>query len=148
MIKKAVVFIFIDIERKKVLLERRSQNQYLSSYKLFPGGKVEENEAKDLTVTLRREIKEELGITKFKYHDLRKRIKELNGYWLYPYIVYNWSGFLPIKSIDKKNRLEWMAVDEFKPTLRPVKKMKTLVKKFLMSHNVIDRLPHLVLTLF
>ena len=63
MAKKAVVYIFYDKNTDKFLVENRTKDQFLAGEKLFPGGKVEQNELDDLTITLIREAKEEAGIT-------------------------------------------------------------------------------------
>lgn len=73
MVKKAVVYIFYDRNTDKFLVENRTKDQFLAGEKLFPGGKVELDEMNDLSKTLTREAKEELGVDIIEY-------KELNPY--------------------------------------------------------------------
>jgi 8-oxo-dGTP diphosphatase len=50
----------IAIDKGRILLARRSQNEKLSGYWEFPGGKVEKGES--LQDCLKKELKEELGV--------------------------------------------------------------------------------------
>ena len=140
MTKKAVVFVFFDPKSKLFLVEKRKNNQFLSNLTVFPGGKAEDIDQGDLLLTLKREIEEELGVKSFKFVFLGHKVKGINGYWLYPFIISSWSGNIPNRSIDKGNHLEWIKLEEFKTQVKPILNIKKLLIKYIMSHNVIDTL--------
>lgn len=58
------VGVIYNTTKDKVLISKRSNNQHLSGYWEFPGGKVECNE--NVSSALKRELFEELGITVIK----------------------------------------------------------------------------------
>lgn len=92
MTKKAVVYIFYDKVNDKFLVENRTKDQFLAGEKLFPGGKVEPDELDDLSKTLIREAKEELGVDIIDYERLNKEIVGIGGFTLYPFLVTSWGG--------------------------------------------------------
>ncbi|MDP3918216.1 MAG: NUDIX domain-containing protein [Candidatus Woesebacteria bacterium] len=124
--KKAVVYIFYDKNTDKFLVENRTKDQFLAGEKLFPGGKVEQNELNDLTKTLIREAKEELGVTITKYVELNPVITGLGGFRLYCFLVTSWSGRIPKIVLDKGSVLEWIDRKTFVPNLKPVRKILKL----------------------
>lgn len=92
MAKKAVVYIFYDTKTDKLLVENRTNDQFLAGEKLFPGGKVEPDELDDLSKTLIREAKEELSVDIFDYTELKPSVVGIGGFMLYPYLVTSWGG--------------------------------------------------------
>jgi len=52
--------VIYNVTKDKILISKRSNNQYLAGYWEFPGGKVEYNE--DVITALKRELFEELGV--------------------------------------------------------------------------------------
>lgn len=125
----AIVYIFYDPEKKKFLIENRTKEQFLAGEKLFPGGKVEPNEKDDFEKTLRREVYEELGVKIVEFVNFNKKVKGLAGFKLYPFLITKWKGKIPKTIIDKGSKLEWIGIDDFKPTLVPVKKLLGIAKK-------------------
>lgn len=131
MAKKAVVYIFYDKNTDKFLVENRTKDQFLAGEKLFPGGKVEQNELDDLTITLIREAKEELGVDILEYVKLIPAVIGIGGFMLYPYLVTSWGGQIPEKVLDKGSILEWVDRKTFKPKLKPVKELLKLARAYL-----------------
>lgn len=99
MAKKAVVYIFYDKNTDKFLIENRTNDQFLAGKKLFPGGKVEPDELDDLSKTLIRETKEELGVDITEYKELSPAVVGIGGFILYPYLVTSWGGANSGKSL-------------------------------------------------
>ena len=128
MIKKAIVFVIYDLATKKYLVENRTDKQTMSGEKVFPGGKVKNSEIANLTKTLFRELKEELGIKPKKYKYLGKPTVGINGFELYSFLVTSWEGKIPNKILDKGSTLEWLGSEEFKPNIKPVREILKLVK--------------------
>lgn len=126
MVGKAVVYIFYDNIADKFLVENRTKDQFLAGEKLFPGGKVEPNEFDDLTKTLFRESKEELGVDIVNYKELKPAVLGIGGFMLYPFLVTSWIGLIPEKVLDKGSILEWVDTKTFKPNLKPVKQLLDL----------------------
>lgn len=60
--KNALVFVFYNKDKKEFLVEKRLTGQFLSGEKIFPGGKVEDNELDDYSKTLKRECLEEFAV--------------------------------------------------------------------------------------
>lgn len=124
MLKKiAIVFIFYDKQKRLFLIERRRKKQYLAGEEVFPGGKVNDDEIGNLNKTLKREIFEELGVVPDSHENLGVDIIGMNGYILKPFLVTSWKGEIPKKVIDSGAVLKWVDVDDFKPTLKPVKEI-------------------------
>lgn len=126
--KKAVVYIFYDKNSDKFLVENRTNDQFLAGEKLFPGGKVEPDELEDLSKTLIRESKEELGVDIIEYHYLNLPVVGIGGFMLYPYLVTLWKGQIPEKVLDKGSVLEWVDRKTFKPNLKPVKQLLSIAR--------------------
>jgi 8-oxo-dGTP pyrophosphatase MutT (NUDIX family) len=124
--KKAVVYIFYDKNTYKFLVENRTKDQFLAGEKLFPGGKVEADELDDLSKTLIRESREELGVDIIDYVELHPAVTGIGGFTLYPYLVTSWKGTIPEKVLDKGSILEWVDIKTFKPNLKPVKQLLDL----------------------
>ena len=140
MTKKAVVYIFYDKNTDKFLVENRTKDQFLAGEKLFPGGKVEQNELNDLTKTLIREAKEELGVDILEFTRLNPTVDGYGEFKLYCYLVTSWNGLIPRKILDKGSVLEWVDRKTFIPRLKPVQQILNIARSHLAisSYNVID----------
>lgn len=134
MIKKAVVYIFYDSLTNKYLFEKRTDKQTFAGLEIFPGGKVETDE--DLTKTLLREIKEEIGVDVIKYFDLKFSVVGEIGHTLYPYLITEWNGKIPDKTLDRNAKLEWLGIYEYKPKLESVRKILEVANDY-VSHNLV-----------
>lgn len=132
--KLTIVFIFYDSENKKYLIENRTSEQFLANEKLFPGGKVNDDEIDYLEKTLVREIKEELGVSISEYFDLKQEVKGLGGFMLHPFLITGWTGVVPKKVLDRGGGLEWISARKFKPRLKPVKQLLRIVNKFVAHY--------------
>ena len=132
--KIAVVFIFYDLKQKKYLIENRTAKQFLANEKLFPGGKVNDDEINNLEKTLNREVKEEIGVEVKEYYDLKQEVKGLGGFMLHPFLVTKWTGVIPDNILDSGGGLEWIDVNDFKPRLKPVKTLLQIANQFVAHY--------------
>lgn len=128
--KIAIAYIFYDPQNKKYLIENRIDKQVAAGEKVFPGGKVEDDEKDNLEKALVREAKEELGIEIIKWVDLEKSVILESGYILHPYLITSWNGEIPDKVLDKGSKLEWVAKDKFKPRLESIKKLLRIANSY------------------
>ncbi len=126
---KVVIFIFLD--GKKILIEKRILNKFKGLQFLIPGGIVEELE--ELEDALRREVEEELGITVLEFIPIpSSNIKGLNNQLLIPFLINKWEGNLPNVILDKGNPLEWLPINEvLKTPVKPTLEIVTALKKYL-----------------
>lgn len=136
MVKKAVVYIFYNKNTDKFLVENRTKDQFLAGEKLFPGGKVELDEMNDLSKTLTREAKEELGVDIIEYKELNPAVVGIGGFILYPYLITSWKGQIPEKVLDKGSILEWVDSKTFKPILKPVKQLLNIARSHLAMRYI------------
>lgn len=128
---RVVIFIFQDGE--KILIERRSLKNFSGLQYLIPGGEVETDE--DLEQALKREIKEELGVTALEFTPLPSpEIKGLNNQLLLPFLINKWEGQLPEFVLDKGDPLEWLEMDQVLETaIEPTRKIIESLKVFLKN---------------
>ena len=126
---KVVIFIFTSGE--KILIEKRYIKNFTTLQYLIPGGEVEEGE--NLEQALKREIMEELGVTNFSFIPLpTSEIRGLNNQLLMPFLITKWEGNLPNSTLDKKDPLSWLTIDEVSKTkVEPTKKIIKALKTYL-----------------
>lgn len=134
MVKEVVVFIFYDSQKKKYLIEKRVSGQLYGGMKIFPGGRVEDNEIGNLEKTLFREIKEELGVSPIDYIDLKYPVDAGNGWTLYPFLVTSWKGKISERILDKGGVLEWIDRDKYIPKLDTMTKILEKVNEY-VAHS-------------
>lgn len=127
------VVIFILTKGKEILIEKRQIKNFPNLQYLIPGGEVEESES--LEQALKREIMEELGITVFNHIPLpAPKIRGLNNQLLVPFLITRWEGDLPNFTLDKKDPLVWLTIDEVLQTkVEPTKKIVKALKKYLSN---------------
>lgn len=136
--KQALVFVFYNKHTNLVLLENRIEGQMFAGIKIFPGGRIEKNELSNFDKTLKRECLEEFGIIPKDYVRLQKFVLGESGNNLWIYLITGWTGKLPDKVRDKGSLLEWLNLNDFKCELKSVMTISDMVKKYLVSHNVVD----------
>jgi len=113
--REGVVMILVD--NGKVLAERRTGKGLLSGAIVFPAGTVEESDRKNpenyLHITLKREAREEFGITLLNFSFI-KTIKTIRQYknkiinlTLNYFIVKKWKGSIPEKG-ENNSELFWL----------------------------------------
>ena len=104
------------VNDKKVLLLKRL-NELGQLYWDFPGGRIDDGETID--ETLKRELKEEVGLTKFKnggflhFHHLKRLIYGKWGLIILFYLVEAPSDFTP-KLSDEHIEPRWVGLSEIK----------------------------------
>jgi len=127
--ERVVIFIFTDGD--KILTEKRSSQSFLEPRYLIPGGLVETDE--DLEQALKREIKEELGVTALDFIPLPSpQIRGLNNQLLLPFIINRWEGRLPNFILDQGNPLEWLEMDQVLETaVESTRKIVEALKSYL-----------------
>lgn len=127
----AQVVIFILIDGEKILIEMRSLKNFTKLQYLIPGGEVEKSESPKQA--LRREIKEELGLTIFNSIPLpTPEVRGLNNQSLIPFLITKWEGDLPNFTLDKKDPLVWLTIAEvLKTKVEPTKKIVEALKSHL-----------------
>lgn len=130
--KSTVIFIFYDESNNLILLEKRKKPGSYFDGKIFPpGGAVEDFEMNNITIALKREIKEETGIDSFQYERIPSEdIYGETGYLLIPYLIRNWQGEIPSKVLDTDSPLVWISVDGYIPELESVRKITDAFKAF------------------
>jgi 8-oxo-dGTP pyrophosphatase MutT (NUDIX family) len=131
--KQTVVFIFYDSKERSVLVEKRLPNSELPNSILYPGGKINETDEENIVQTLKREIKEELGVVPLEYHYLSgpKIISETNRR-LKPFLITRWAGQIPDKILDKGNSVFWEDIEVIaKSELRSMRETTMALKNFL-----------------
>lgn len=131
--KKAIVYIFYNKDADKFLVENRTMDQSMAGEKVFPGGKVEPGELHDLSKTLIRETKEELGVEVIEYVVLNPAVVGIGGFLLYTYLVTIWKGIIPEKVLDKGSKLEWINRRLFNPNLKPVQQLLRIANNYIES---------------
>lgn len=130
---QAIVFIFLDSLKNKVLMEQRLKNSAYADQLIFPGGAVEGNETDNLEVALRREIQEELGVEVITFYPLKlsPTLYSPSGKLLIPYLITQWQGELPKVVLDKGNPLIWQDIEE--ATRSPIEKVR-FIAEALIAH--------------
>lgn len=128
--KKAIVYFIYDRTINSVLVENRTQEQSLSGHKLFPGGKVDDCELDDLSLTLFREVKEELGVDILDFVGIDNPVMGVNDFILYPFMVTRWKGKIPEKVLDKGSKLEWVNLEMFNSDIKPVAELHKVIKDY------------------
>ena len=128
--KIAVIAVFYDSRNNKFLVENRTKEQLLAGEKVFPGGKMEEEDLDNLETALRREIKEELEIDKFDFIDLKKEIRGINGYTMHQFLITSWKGKLPDRTLDRGAKLEWVDIDKFKSRVKPIERVAEMIRAY------------------
>ena len=103
------VGVIYNSTRDKVLISKRSDNQHLAGYWEFPGGKVESNE--DVSVALKRELFEELGITidNAESYTVIEHAYPDKEVLLDVWKVFEWSGEPESR---EKQEFCWVGIDE------------------------------------
>lgn len=130
MTKKAVVYFIYDRKINSVLVENRTPEQSLAGHQLFPGGKVDKSELNNLSLTLFREVKEELGIDILDFVSIDRPVVGVGGFTLYPFIITKWNGSIPEKVLDKGSVLEWIGINNFGSDIRPVQELHNIIKDY------------------
>lgn len=133
--KRVVIFIFL--KDRKILIEKRILKKFNGEKYLIPGGRVKESQ-EDLTQALKREVREELGITplEFKLLPIEKKITGINGQLLIPYLISRWEGQFPEKVLDRGNPLVWLELDEVLTTdIIPTQKIIEALKVYLKEND-------------
>ncbi len=128
--KKAIVYFIYDRATNSVLVENRTLEQSLAGQKLFPGGKVDNNELSNYSVTLYREVKEELGIEILDFVYVDQPVVGVDNFTLYPFIITKWEGNIPEKVLDKGSVLEWVRIDDFSSDIKPVQELYKIIKDY------------------
>ncbi|MAS81874.1 MAG: DNA mismatch repair protein MutT [Legionellales bacterium] len=101
--------VIYNVTKDKILISKRSNNQYLAGYWEFPGGKVEYNE--DVITALKRELFEELGVIikkAVKYTSINHNYKD-KKVLLDVFKVTDWSGLPKSK---EKQEFCWVSINE------------------------------------
>ncbi len=129
-LKKAVVYFIYDRATNSVLVENRTSEQSLAGRKLFPGGKVDPEELDNLSLTLFREVKEELGVEILDFKSIDRVVLGVNGYTLHPFVITKWKGIIPEKVLDKGSKLEWIELDKFESDVKPVTELHQIIKGY------------------
>lgn len=132
-----LVVIFIFVDKDKILVEKRSLENFDEEEYLIPGGRVKEG-IENSEQGLLREIQEELGITPLEFYPLpvNEKITGLKGQTLMPFIIKNWQGTFPKKILDRGNPLLWLKFEEvLKTKVEPTKKIVTALLKHLSKEN-------------
>lgn len=131
---KDQVIIFIFIKDQKILIEKRTLEDFEGEQYLIPGGKVKDLE--NLEQALERELSEELGIKILDFIPLPTggEILGLRGQSLIPFLIQKWEGEIPESILDKGNSLEWIDIEEVlnspvKPTREIVQALKEYLSK-------------------
>jgi len=129
---KNTTALAVFIKDNKILLEKRkdTEDNYAGLW-AFPGGHKEANES--IVETLRREMKEELGIEIIEHEfidsieDLDPTSKEI--YTHNAFLCKNWTG--DIKETTEEEKLEWFDIHHLPQNVsNPVKKLIKEIAKF------------------
>ncbi len=98
--------VFILLKEDQVLMEERAADSTFAGLKIFPAGKIE-NE--NIDEALIRELREELGILPLSYLRIpvAEEIYGETGRHLIPYLITEWEGEIPNFVLDKGNTLLW-----------------------------------------
>lgn len=134
--KNALVFIFYNKHERKFLLEKRLTDQFLAGEKIFPGGRIENDELNDYSKTLKRECLEEFKIIPKEYYIFENPVIGESGYKLWPCLILKWQGKIPRKVKDKGSAIEWVTINGYKSS---IKSQNDIYKNFIiyiMSHNI------------
>ena len=111
MIKKRKVVLFALIKNSKILLEKRQLKGFTQTGYYIPGGAVEKWER--IENTLKREVREELGIIPVDFKVLTKNfLSGINNNILMPFIITSWEGQVPDRVLDSNYPLEWVDIDK------------------------------------
>lgn len=132
---KQRVVIFVFLKGNKILIEKRTLEQFKGEQYLIPGGTVKED-LESLEEALKREIREELGVIPLEFLPLLsdKKIKGLKGQLLAPFLINKWEGNLPQTILDKGNCLIWLEIEEVLTTpIKPTREIVAVLKKYLKT---------------
>jgi 8-oxo-dGTP diphosphatase len=116
----SVVFILVDAECRVLMEQRPDLDSRFPHEWMFPGGKLERGEG--LVPALRRELREELGVSRFAKiplaHGEPVFYVEDGGsshasIRLYPYLVFHWEPEeVPLAVLDSGSPLAWRPLKE------------------------------------
>lgn len=125
--KRIKVVIFIFTSGSKVLIEKRSLENFEGLQYLVPGGGVKDLE--DIEEALKRELKEELGITPIDFTPIPSSdIYGLQNQLLLLFLINSWEGEIPEIVLDKGNPLVWLEIDEILKT--PIRSTREVIEAF------------------
>lgn len=130
----AVVYILLD--KKQVLMEKRPQTAEYPEADIFPGGKVENCDS-NLIDCLRREVQEELGVIPRWFYELPQGEVSISplGRIMHPFVVTDWGDtHLPEKILDNGHPIFWEELDNVLNSPIPsVKKIAEDLKSYLQK---------------
>jgi 8-oxo-dGTP pyrophosphatase MutT (NUDIX family) len=120
----SVVFILVDAECRVLMEQRPDLDSHFPHEWMFPGGKLERGEG--LVPALRRELREELGVSRFAkiplahgepvFYETQLKVDGgtiSSAIRLYPYLVFHWEPEeVPLAVLDSGSSLAWRPLKE------------------------------------
>lgn len=116
---ETAVFVFVDLNLKRMLLEKRGPRQSFANKIIFPGGSQKTDETLEQTL-LRETEREEIGVKVVKFEKLVSdgQISGETGRNLHIFAITEWAGEIPERVLDKGNELLWVDFDHLRQIIK------------------------------